>query len=216
MNRLTSEQLIQISKLRSVSKSLDTISRDLQIDRNTVAYHIRRIDRGLWVAPHLRKSHYQKLLANARAARSKNLDEQVNKKLSMASGLWKTYHLKMGLLSTSVKGRIAETATLLRLLLRGVEVYTPACEDGPRDLLVISKGASFRIQVKLARRSNKLGFPVITAGKNNKKLYCVEDCDFIIAYDLFLDSCYVLPIKNVVRPVMRLKDEFLENWSFLK
>ena len=95
-------------------------------------------------------------------------------------------------LTGNQRGRVAEAAVLLRLCLRGFEIYQPQFEGEHTDLLVgLPKTRQVvRLQVKLAFRASR-GMPVISLRRPGAKKYVAGDYDVLVGYDIYSDIAYV-------------------------
>jgi DNA-binding transcriptional ArsR family regulator len=98
-------------------------------------------------------------------------------------------------LSRHQKGKIAEAATLLRLVLQGFTPFGSVFDGDKADWFVEAPGGrAWRIQVKWVKRE-KHGLPRVPLkcreGHAGYRRYKEGEFDFIVGYDLFTDTCYV-------------------------
>jgi len=121
-------------------------------------------------------------------------------------------------LSHSQKGKIAEAAVLIRLLIHGFNPFTSIFDGDLTDWLteIPSTGKVWKIQVKLAvPDANDKGLPSIRL-KHDAGKYKRGDFDFIAVYDLFTDTCYVWSWDEVVeRAWLTIKEDARERWDKL-
>lgn len=97
-------------------------------------------------------------------------------------------------LSGHTKGKVAETAVLLRLALHGVAVYGSPFDGDGVDWVADGPTGLLRIQVKWAAPQSD-GLPVVplrrTTGHRDRRAYWEDEMDVLVGYDLFTDTCYV-------------------------
>jgi hypothetical protein len=86
------------------------------------------------------------------------------------------------------KGRVAEAAVLLRLVLRGYEPLRAVFDGDHVDWFVRGSGECvIKLQVRWARADKKYGLPMISLkrkGKSRQK-YTDGSIDIFVAYDFF-------------------------------
>ena len=93
--------------------------------------------------------------------------------------------------------KVAEAAVLLRLLVRGFNVFGSVFDGDRTDWLVeVPAGRVWKIQVKTAVKSKTHGLPVVQLGhgmnsKAGRQRYKEGEFDFIVGYDLYTDTAYV-------------------------
>jgi len=126
-------------------------------------------------------------------------------------------------LTSIQKGALAETAILLRLVVRGYQVFDSAF-DGSRADWVVSKdqGPLLKLQVKMAATpTTGYGAPYVklTRAHNTRqvKRYQREDCDFIVGYHLYTDTAYVWSLEETshLKRNISLTKESEEAWEKL-
>lgn len=92
------------------------------------------------------------------------------------------------------KGRIAEAAVLLRVLLRGWGVYSSTFDGAKFDWIVNTGNNLVRLQVK-SMSKGKAGSPFArlrcAGGRGKSRKYREGEFDFVVGYDLFTDMAYV-------------------------
>lgn len=97
-------------------------------------------------------------------------------------------------LTKAEKGKVAEAAVLVRLVLRGHEVYGSPFDGDSTDWVVNVKGTLRRVQVKWAR-PQKYGAPQVVAtcssGRGKQRKFEEGELDFLVGYDLYTDTCFV-------------------------
>jgi transcriptional regulator with XRE-family HTH domain len=103
-------------------------------------------------------------------------------------------------LTRETKCRIAESAVLFRLTLRGLRVYSSEFDGDRVDWLVDVSGKFEKIQVKWLGAVSH-GLPAIkllrAKGHSGQTLYTDNDFDFIVGYWLFNDTAYVYSREEV-------------------
>lgn len=123
--------------------------------------------------------------------------------------------------STLEKGKIAELAVHLRLVLKGFRVYAPLVDGDKVDWMVQDPitGKISKIQVKWASSQNN-GAPVISLrcsnGRGKYRLYERGEFDFIVGYDLHSDTAYVFSYNEVERMrSISIREDAKERWDKL-
>lgn len=217
LNRLTPEQKSEIISRRKNGESLNHIYTALRLSKDAVAYHLRRMK-----IPKLSEEERIKRIREG----SKNgalMNAQIGKErreaqIKGSSHLWKLFGSNFERLSSSGKGKIAETAVLIRLLLLSFQVHVPIF-DVPHDLLVTHGSRTTRLQIKLARGWRKIhrggGQMVATTRGRTGLPYTNHDCEFIVGYSIFEDACYVVPISESGPRYISLASKYKEAWSQL-
>jgi hypothetical protein len=125
-------------------------------------------------------------------------------------------------LSGRDKQKIAESAVLFRLCLKGFTIYGSPFDGDKADWIAENdSGKRFIIQVKWAGSFRKYGLPSIdltcSAGKK-KRRYKENEFDFIIAYCLYNDTAYVysFPELQHLKKAVTINDQNAEAWHKLK
>lgn len=127
-------------------------------------------------------------------------------------------------LTRQQKGRIAEAAVLLRLVLHG---FSPMSSpfDGDRVDYLVEVPESRRIlklQVKWASSAHPNGLPVVplrcTDGHNRARRLARDEFDFVVGYNLFTDTAHVWSFDDVVRNkrFVTVDAESAEAWHKLR
>jgi len=127
-------------------------------------------------------------------------------------------------LSRAEKGRIAEAAVLLRLLLAGFLVYRPALDGGTVDWLAedTTTRRILRIQVRWAPISMETGQPLISLvkmnGRRTYRRYLPGEFDFMIGYCLISDTAYVFSEEELsrIKKVVTAQPSAAERWDKLR
>ena len=124
-----------------------------------------------------------------------------------------------GPLSSEQKGMIAEAAVLFRLTLHGFTPLRPVFEGNKADWLVPVEGRTVKLQVKWTRRTGQ-GQPFVQARRSTRhgwRLYDQSDFDFLVGYDLFLDTAFVYSWEDLRgRGQTSVQPEFAEAWDKLR
>jgi transposase-like protein len=126
-----------------------------------------------------------------------------------------------GKLSKDDKARVAEAATLFRLVLHGIQSYNPVFDGQKFDWLVHvpQTDKTLRVQVKWAAdRVGKTGGPYIqlvcSNGRGKARRYREREVDFFVAYVLFNDTCYVWSFDEVRgQATVSVSEESAERWD---
>lgn len=97
--------------------------------------------------------------------------------------------------STLQRAKVAEAAVLYRLVIHGFNPFGSMFDGDKTDWLVeVPSGQVHRLQVKTAR-SGRHGRPAISLhcsdGVGGSRTYRKGEFDFMVAHDLFTDTCYV-------------------------
>ena len=117
------------------------------------------------------------------------------------------------------KGRVAEAATLLRLVLRGYEPMRTVFEGDSVDWLVrLPDERIVRLQVRWAHQGRG-GAPTVNLRSwDGKRHHKYEDgkIDFIVGYDLFTDISYVFSWAEVRgKTAVSVRPDAIERWDKL-
>lgn len=120
------------------------------------------------------------------------------------------------------KGKIAEAATVLRLVIQGFEVYSSAFDGDKFDWVVASpSGDLLKVQVKWAS-PQKDGLPLIRLqcadSARSYRRYEEGEFDFIVGYDLYTDTCYVWSWEEVshLTSSVTICPEAAERWDKMR
>jgi transposase len=125
-------------------------------------------------------------------------------------------------LTNAERGRIAETAVLFRLTVHRFEVYGSPVGAVRVDWIVRDQdtGALIKLQVKcVGRGSGKAMIPTrrsVGAAKQWAS-YVADDFDFLIGYDLMLDTAYVYSfVEAEKQTLLAVSDAAAEAWHRLR
>lgn len=121
------------------------------------------------------------------------------------------------------KGKIAEAAVLLRLVLGNFTVFGSMFDGDKADWFVEVPGTRKRLklQVKWVKRMPQ-GLPLISLlcyeGHCTQRTYQEDECDFIIGYDLFSDTAYVYSFAEVahLKTAIAVSADHAERWDKLR
>lgn len=113
--------------------------------------------------------------------------------------------------------KISEAAVLFRLALHGFDVSASVFDCAREDWVVHLPGSrlSARLQVKTARRG-RYGNPVVSLRRSGDHTrYAAGDFDFIVGYDLRLDTAFVFSEAEVskLRCAVSANDHAAERWD---
>lgn len=109
---------------------------------------------------------------------------------------------RFGKIDGAKKGDLSEAMVCFLLRLHNFEIYTAISNGAKVDFIVrnLRKPQKLiRIQVKTARMRKGYNKPVVPlmCGNNKDKKYTKNDFDVIIAYNLFLDECYIFTYDEI-------------------
>jgi hypothetical protein len=116
--------------------------------------------------------------------------------------------------------KVSETAVMLRMLVRGFNVFGSMFDGEKADWVVeIYSGKIFKVQVKTAKQG-KHGLPSVelTHGNSSRlgsQRYVEGDFDFIVGYDIFTDTAYVWSWNEVahLKTAVSVSENSRENWD---
>ncbi len=116
------------------------------------------------------------------------------------------------------KGRVAETAVLMRLVLRGYNPYRPIFDGHQTDWAIhLTDGRLVTIQVKWAAPSQRWGRPTIQLRRWNgrrSQLYQDGEVNFVAGYDLWEDIVYVFSWDEVRgKTYISTRPDAAERWD---
>lgn len=120
------------------------------------------------------------------------------------------------------KGKIAEAAILLRLLLHEFNVHGPVFDGDRVDWIaeVPETGRLLKVQVKcVIHYKNSWSVSLVrTEGHNRQRRLADKDFDFVVGYDLFSDLAYVWSRVEVgsLRKVVSISPDAVERWDKLR
>jgi prevent-host-death family protein len=110
----------------------------------------------------------------------------------------------MFVLTTNVKGAIAEAEIFAAAVRLGVPVYTPVAEHGRADLVLEIGGRFFRVQCKWANLSPDKSVVIVNAATSRRSraghirsTYSEAEIDLFAVYCGELDRCFLIPIDLV-------------------
>ena len=127
-------------------------------------------------------------------------------------------------MSNQQKGKIAESAVLLRLAILGYGVYGSSFDGDRYDWLVDVAGRIVRVQVRWAYQGRH-GSPVVSirrhignSRKNGRRRYDANDFDIIVGYDYDHDVCYVFSKEQCagLGCTVSAIPSSVENWGVLR
>lgn len=217
IRRFTEAEVSEMIDRRKRGESINTIAAALGRRKESVWYQVKDIHIPIEVRTEERKRQFRSRgMACVDAVRKKWATVR-KARIEAASSLWKVFGETYRRLPSTIKGKIAETATLLRLLLLEAEVFHPACEYGACDWLVKMKGSVHRIQVRATSWHSGPGsgeFVNACSRQGTSKL-TKADCDFIVGYSILDDACYIIPIKDIKKRTIPAKAEYRERWDLL-
>ncbi len=157
-----------------------------------------------------------------RDRRKLRLTRQVKVELESESKLQQA--LKGRELTRQQKGRLAETAALLRLILHGFNPLTSPFEGDPVDFFVEVPETRrvLRLQVKWASVTFGSKLPSVslrcTEGHNKSRSFREGECDILVGYYLRTDTAYVWSWEdlNGVGGRITTKSSYAEAWWKLR
>jgi transposase-like protein len=170
----------QAIKLRVENKlSIKAINKRLDVPKSTLSY---------WLKPHpLSKKEMRDRMSKAgkkygRIPIERGEESSLHKLLDGRTP------------KSAEKAKIAESAVLLRLFIKGWEVYGSIFEGDKFDWVVNTKEKLVCIQVKIVSETTN-GSPGVklrcSDGRNGNRKYKEGEFDFIVGYDLYTDTAFV-------------------------
>jgi len=129
-------------------------------------------------------------------------------------------NLLRGSLTGARKAKIAEAATLLRMVLAGLEVYGSPFDGDKADWVVATRGHRHLSTVQVRwTKEGKHGLPTVSLqcsdGRKTLRRYRKGEFDFIVGYDLYTDTCYVWSWDDVahLNRTVTVCSEAAERWN---
>ena len=91
----------------------------------------------------------------------------------------------------------------------------PFGEDTRYDVIVDTPQGLRRVQIKTCTKPNKRGRFKLTVnyGRSPRKSYTAEDCDFVAAYVVPLESWWIIPIDKVKTTTIDIGNQHQESRS---
>lgn len=116
------------------------------------------------------------------------------------------------------KGKIAEAAVMLRLVVQGMAPYGSVFDGDKTDWLVEVPKTNkvWKVQVKWVKSVHNISLQC-TTGHNTSRPYLEGEFDFIVGYDLFTDTAYVWSWEDVkhLSTSISICQEAAERWDKL-
>ena len=187
--------------------SLPEISSRLGVSKGSVSNWLRSYP----LTPEERRARQSmngKASAAVRRARRVREESSLHKLLDGAS------------VSRHSKAKIAEAAVLLRMTLLGYSIYGSPFDGDKLDWVADTGKRLVKLQVKWAR-TGKYGAPYINLrcsnGRRQSRHYQEGEFDFIVAYDLYTDTCYVWSWEDVKGlGTKACEDSAAEKWEKIR
>lgn len=211
-NMLFDEDMVKrITELRSQQKTVGEISSILKISKSSAAKYVK----GMHLSDETRKL----LRTSLDKKRIHTIKQNLQKKWESQNKFRSIIDLKN--YSKSMKGSIAESAIIYRLLLHDFSVYSSIFDGHKLDMVACNNktGDLLKIQVKCTRVP--CGFtPILTSkcmtGHSTFTPYKKRDLDILVGYDILNDSAYVFKYDEIKsREVFNVTVESRENWEKL-
>ncbi len=184
--------------------SYDEIIKKLDIARGTLYYWLK---------------DYPLTSEELRLRKNKNDEAKKTRKYTPNQS---KYHLLSNnrILSNEDKGRIAEAAVLFRLTILGFNLYSSVYEKDKIDILIEKDNTFKKIQIKWARILEK-GMPTVSLRcsdtRKSLRKYKENECDYVVGYDLYSDTCYVWDFKLIKnKTCIAVTKESEENWKCIQ
>lgn len=195
-------------ELRKQGESVKAIAKKLEISPASVSVWVREIQ--------LTDEQRSRLRSQPRQQR------ESSKAKERRSNESKYYRYVAGqILAKDRKARIAEAAVLFRLALYGLIAYSSPFDGDKTDWLVENPhGRLLKVQVRWTK-GNRKGLPCIplrcSDGRKRQRRYRDDEFDFMVGYDLFTDTAYVLGREEVkkYKAAVSIKEEYAEKWNKL-
>ena len=198
--------------------SLEKIATELNISQSTASKWLkeypltqeeikeRNILNGQMLAEHLKTS--------GSSLRFSQVDKNENTIVSKLSNN-QTY-------SSNQKGKIAESAVILRLTLSKYDIYKSFFDGDKFDMLVANDNYKIiKLQVKWcggAKNGQKYIKSRCSNGRNSARRYTKDELDFFIGYDIESDTCYIYPAeeKYLSKTYITVDSDHAERWDLLQ
>jgi hypothetical protein len=121
--------------------------------------------------------------------------------------------------SSSRRGKIAEAAVMLRLLVRGYDVYGSQFDGDTFDWVVSTpSGSLVKLQVKNVSEAAEHGLPMVSLRRKQcSERYQKGSFDFLVGFDLFTDTCYVWSYEETehLATTVTIAEHAAERWDKL-
>jgi predicted transcriptional regulator len=214
-NRTTPIEVVEkIKKLRLQNKTVNEIAISLALSPSTVSKYVESIP--------LTQEALKKIRAAAGAQRGQRIREKrkllwngSNKFKQIISDNFKDY-------SKNMKGSIAESAIIYRLLIHNFPVYSSIFNGHKIDVIACNRiGKLIKIQVKCIKITPDSVTPLVPVqcmqGRYTFTTYDNKDMDFLVGYDLLNDVAYVFSWDEVKSKKTHISAtvESKENWGKL-
>lgn len=122
-------------------------------------------------------------------------------------------------LTAERKGKIAEAAIRLRLLVIGLDTFNPCFEGQKVDCIVMHERTLKPVKVQIRHvKKNEHGLPSISLKCSNGRLkykrYDQKDFDILIGFDTFTDTSHIITHKEIMHlsDCVSLKPEYEDAW----
>lgn len=153
---------------------------------------------------------------------ARTAQEKKRKPLDRSGAQQSKYHAALaGRVATRAeKARIAEAAVLFRLVLHGFDVAKPAFDGARADWIATSTAyrRSVRLQVKTLHRLRSGTLLLSLRYNARRNRYSKKEIDFIVGYDLYSDTAYVMSMRDVAgrKSAIGVQECAAERWDKLK
>lgn len=216
MPKILTEQKKEAIRLRLEDrKSLEAISKELNVSQSTCSNWLRDM-------PLTDEEKHQRYVL-AGIASKQNLEAGNRKnKCKITNSRSALFNLSEEREYTSnQKGKIAESAVMLRLSILQADIYKSVFDGEKLDFVIQMPNQNnlIKVQVRWACKNKQaLGLKLrCSNGRNSSRRYTEDEFDFIVAYDLFADKCYVYSKNELlhIKSLVTCSIEFEEKWNKL-
>lgn len=174
-------------KLRKEGKTYNEINEITGIGKGALSYMLRSVNLSEEQIKNLEKRKKKRKRSRIVGLVKSNREKQ-------ESSIFKR-NKTLDLLSTSLRGVIAEGLVLADLALKGIdEVWRPAISTSAADLLFVKDDEHFKVQIKYSALKNgiiKLDLRR-AIGANKTKRYTLEEVDLFVLYCPDTTKCYYI------------------------
>jgi len=216
MPKILTEQKKEAIRLRlEERKSLEAISKELEVAQSTCSVWLR--DMPLTDE----EKHQRYVLAGIASKKNLEAGNRKNKRkiTNTRSALFNLSEKRE--YTSNQKGKIAESAVMLRLSILQADIYKSVFDGEKLDFVIQMPNQTnlIKVQVRWAGKNKKaLGLKLrCSNGRNASRRYTEDEFDFIVAYDLFSDKCYVYSNTDLlhIKTFITCSTDFEEKWNKL-
>ncbi len=160
--------------------------------------------------------------------KSKHIPHTISNKKERGTESWLHQSIDRAKLTSRDIGSLSECAVMARALARGIETYKSVFDCATVDIIMFLPQTNklWKVQVKTARSDKGHGQPAIrlihaprvlakTKLIQPGKRYQSHEFDFIIAYDLYTDTCYIWSWQetSLYKNAITISPDAAERWD---